>query len=314
MRKITALALFLFLATSVHAQEVLRVDGAPARLEMDVEAAMNPAWSPDGAYLAFTGPRYEGIWIVRPDGSDLRQVSDEPGAGYGFEWSPDGRALLARVSQYDGPRRLNAVKVFDVETGEERLVTAYRSRMPTLPHWMPDGGRAYLFSEGDLEVFDTGLAPAAGKAADQVVLLGVGTQLARADLATGAVEAVSPLGDAQVLNLALSPDGARAVFEVMGGNMHVMNVDGTGLTDLGTGYRPQWSPDGAYIVYMRTEDDGHAVTASDLYAVRADGTGHVRLTDTPERLEMNPAWSPDGRWIAFDSMDEEALFLLPVAH
>lgn len=313
MRTISCIVLLLLLSTAAHAQDAVPVLGAPVRLDVDVEAAMDPAWSPDGSYLAFTGARYEGIWIVRPDGSDLRQLSDEPAAGYGFSWSPDGRVLLARVSRYEGPRRLSAVKVFDVETGTARLLTTYRPLMPALPHWAPDGGRAYLYTGGDLEMLDAGSAPAGKTAAEQRVLLSAGEHLVRADLATGAVERIAPPGDAPALNLARSPDGTRAVFEVMGGSMYVMGVDGTGLVDLGRGHRPQWSPDGTSIVYMLTEDDGHTFVASDLYAVRADGTGRVRLTDTPERLEMNPAWSPDGRWIAFDSMDEGALFLLPVA-
>ncbi len=63
---------------------------------------------------------------------------------------------------------------------------------------------------------------------------------------------------------------------------------------------------------MRTEDDGHSITASDLYAARADGSASVRLTDTPDALEMNPSWSPEGSRIAFD--DRGALYEIRVAY
>jgi Tol biopolymer transport system component len=63
---------------------------------------------------------------------------------------------------------------------------------------------------------------------------------------------------------------------------------------------------------MVTEDDGYAVTASDLVAVRADGSARVALTQTPDRIEMNPSWRPDGRAIAFDDLTDGALYLLPV--
>ena len=63
---------------------------------------------------------------------------------------------------------------------------------------------------------------------------------------------------------------------------------------------------------MRTEDDGHQFTASDLFATRIDGDITVQVTHTPDRLEMNPSWSPDGRHIAFD--DRGTIFVMPVSN
>jgi Tol biopolymer transport system component len=116
-----------------------------------------------------------------------------------------------------------------------------------------------------------------------------------------------------LLNVAPSPDGRRVAFEVYGGNLFVMSLDGSSLVDLGHGARPTWSPDGRWVAFMVTEDDGHTVTAADLVAARADGSGQVALTSTPDRLEMNPSWAPDGRALAFDDATDGALYLLPVS-
>ena len=56
---------------------------------------------------------------------------------------------------------------------------------------------------------------------------------------------------------------------------------------------PTWSPDGHRIAFVSDRAGGNL----DLYAIATDGTGLVRLTDSPGD-EFSPAWSPDGRTIA----------------
>src|SRR5207253_8198146 len=55
------------------------------------------SWSPDGAWLAFAfgsadNPGlYQGAEVIRPDGSERRQLSQDPLVA--FYWSPDSRRL-----------------------------------------------------------------------------------------------------------------------------------------------------------------------------------------------------------------------------
>ena len=83
--------------------------------ESDPRAAVGvPLWSPDGRSIAFVSSKgrtgYDfGIWLVNPDGSNLRQVVPQ---GLGIAWSPDGRwlyytdnatGLLNRIPASGGP-------------------------------------------------------------------------------------------------------------------------------------------------------------------------------------------------------------------
>jgi TolB protein len=60
---------------------------------------------------------------------------------------------------------------------------------------------------------------------------------------------------------------------------------------------PEWSPDGSRLLY--TGSPTLTIFSSDIYVVMADGTGEVKLTDTPGVHESHAQWSPDGTKIVF---------------
>ena len=109
----------------------------------------------------------------------------------------------------------------------------------------------------------------------------------------------------EFLFVAWSPDGDRLAF-VDGGHefgpneIYVINADGTGLTQITSGYfdtSPAWSPDGKLIAFARGSAGG--TINYDIYVMRPDGTGLRNVTDDPVP-ELDPSWSPDGTRIAFE--------------
>ena len=308
--------LTLALAVAVWGQlsAGVKVVGKPVRLVGgDGNFFMNPVWSPDGRMIAFTGERYEGLWVMNADGSQVRELTAEPAAGYGFEWSADSRAILARVAQYRGPFRYNAAKIFHIDSGIATLLTEYRTSMPELPHWADGDSKVVIVGSKEVEVLQSGRETIeAAKTVPRYFCYQKGGAMVVAGPGAKPLASLDPLPGEQYLNEVLSPDGTRLAFEVLGGDLYVVNVDGSELVNLGRGNRPQWAPDSRHLVYMITEDDGHQFTSSDIYCVMVDGSEKVAITSTPGRLEMNPSWSPDGKFIAFDTMDEGAIYVVRV--
>jgi eukaryotic-like serine/threonine-protein kinase len=124
---------------------VADADGTnPRQLTQDAFTNRGPRWSPDGRTIAFYANRTGTfqIWTIRPDGSGLRQVTDQTGTeGFYYPvWSPDGQRML--FSSFEG--RSMAVDVSK----------AWHDQAPTsLPplddpdtsfvawSWSPDGAR-----------------------------------------------------------------------------------------------------------------------------------------------------------------------------
>ncbi len=86
---------------------------------------------------------------------------------------------------------------------------------------------------------------------------------------------------------AFSPDGSKIAFQRYdgGGDVYVMNVDGSDQTVLAEGYDPAWTPDGRLSYAFR----------SDIWTMDADGGNQQLLVASGS----HPAWSPDGTKVAF---------------
>ncbi|MGH6914115.1 MAG: TolB family protein, partial [Geminicoccales bacterium] len=81
-------------------------------------------------------PRYSSVFIVRPDGSEQRELS---GDGFGADfpaWSPDGRQLA--FDSY-GPDRYGNLFVMELSGGALRQLTDEEARGGITPAWSPDG-------------------------------------------------------------------------------------------------------------------------------------------------------------------------------
>ncbi len=281
---------------------------------------MAPVWSPDGTKLAFTQSGYTGIWIYDFSVQSIKQISDEKAAGFAMKWSNDSQSLLCRVAKYEGMKRLNAVKIFNIETNESFNLTDYKTKMSYLPNWADGDSKVILPTDNGIEVYNTGKLKNQNIPKSELTAILQNNQLVIYNSLTKQENILNPLinhpdfinKNLRFINVSTSPDQSKVVFEVVGGNLYSMNIDGTNLVDLGKGYRAKWSSDSKKLVYMISEDDGYTITKSDIFIINADGTEKRNITNTPDIIEMNPCFSPDMKQVVFDVLNDGSIYLLNI--
>ncbi len=307
MKKIVFLLFILFFSLPIL---LLAQDNNSVWLTGSLDdISMNPVYSPDGTMIAFTKSNYVGLYIYNLADGSISQLSDEISAGYAFKWSSDSKSILSRVTRYDGTRGYMSLKVFDVASGKSVQISEETSNMPYLPQWSSGNDKVLLPQKDGLKVFQSGKEQSILERQNAIVVYTTYDKIIVEDIANSEVKTLEPLKGKKYLNVTASPDGSKIAFEVYGGNLFIMNIDGTDLIDLDIGYNPKWSADSKSLVYMITEDDGHTYTASDIFIINADGTNKRNLTNTTDSIEMNPSISPDGKTITYESFDDGSIYL-----
>ncbi len=130
----------------------------PDRLLLTDHGETNPAWSPQGDWIAFVdlneSGESTGVVLRNPDAVDRVQLSQS--TDYAPAWSPDGRSV-AFVSLRDGDEEIYVVEVGnDGPAGAVAQVTDNRG-VDYAPAWSPDGQRLAFLSdrEGTLDIYSS---------------------------------------------------------------------------------------------------------------------------------------------------------------
>lgn len=303
-----------------------------------LDNAFNPAWSPDGTWIAFdaswSGPRR--IWIADARGRNPHQLTtddSEATAHVRPRWSPDGAKIV--FQNIEGTK--SDVRIVDVRTREMKWVTndfvtdvhpvwafdggsivfsSYRGgginlwRIPVDLDGTPAGGMMQITSgpghdvDADTPRSENRLVFAILKQNAELWRLPVDPQTGEA---AGAPEQVVATSRENTRG-AWSPDGESIAFgSDRGGEMNLWLLslrDGkTRRLTSGAGgdYQPNWSPDAKSLAFF----SGRA-GAVDIWRYDFDGETLTRLT-RGEGININPFFSPDGRQIAFLSDREGRL-------
>lgn len=322
---VAVLALVALTACSVGSE--VHVVGADGSNHLRVGSGMLGALSRNGNQVLFSqggdiavATRDGGVRLLTSDGFD-----DSP------TWSPDGgRVAFSRDTAPDDTYQQD-VYVMNGDGTAQRSLTA-GPEDDDAPVWSPDGTRLAFFRRADARRLsderDLYVVNADGSALRRV---GQGAQAEGAPswspdgrriafawsgpgegapVASGIAVAQADGSDmaritqtARVANTYQaadgspdwSPDGARIVFSRQGG-VHVIGPDGSGLSELAPrGNDPKWAPDGKQIAFCCA---GRKAYDDGIFTMGPDGSGMRRLY----KQGYSPTWSGDGTLIAFEKL------------
>ena len=229
------------------------------------EPLLSPAWSPDGAKLAYVSfERGNSSIYIQEIATGAREVvSARKGINGAPAFSPDGRKLALTLSFAGHPN------IYSMELAGHQITQLTRGfAIDTEPKWMPDGQTIVFTSDRS------------GK-----------PQLYQISASGGAATRITFQGDYNA-NASIAWDGKHIAMVQGSGNVYRIAVldkttgDSKPISVGNLDDHPSYAPNASMLLYTATEGPRDV-----LYAVSANGRVRQRLVLADGDVR-EPAWSP----------------------
>jgi Tol biopolymer transport system component len=290
--------LFILLGTSIAFSQikVKKVEKVQVKAEKTWNA---PQFSKNGKVLYLTTINYQGIWEYSLSTKQLKTITPDEGAGYGFDVSSDGKQIAyRRTLNAENPlNRIQEIVLTDLAGNSSTVIE--RGNDLSIP---VINNTSVVYSANNkikniTSLKNTGIK-VLGIENTKIVLNKNGEKIL-----------FDPLGNGSYIWPSLSPDGKKILAHDMRIGSFICDLDGGNLVKLGKCNYPQWTRDGKWIIYMTDKDDGHTILSSDIFAISPATKKTVQLTNTKNVIELNPSCSPVENKITYNTLSGEIYIL-----
>jgi dipeptidyl aminopeptidase/acylaminoacyl peptidase len=268
----------------------------------------NPAFSPDGRYLAFTakrdGDKTPQLYVLPIGGGEARRVTNVPTGISEVRWFPDSQKL-AFVS-----RIWPELKTWD-EQGK-RLAERDESKM-TAKVWdtIPVTSWDIWVDERQAHVYSIKLTGGEPEA----ITLKAGVELTRAvsENESGRYD-ISADGKSIAFVTDTDPSAAKANIDVLLLRIGESKAKNITTDNPASDSSPRFSPDGRYLAYLKQSIPGFYGDTRRLVLADADGSDARVLFSTWDRSVGDVQWAQDGQTIysVIDDAGMSRLYELPL--
>jgi WD40 repeat protein len=247
--------------------------------------------------IAFVSNRdgNDEIYVMNPDGSNQRRLTNTPGEDWHPAWPPDGTKILFQCMSGG---TFNVCMINADGSGYTQITNWTKDDgLAQRPVWSPDGGKIVVTRElaggqklivmnadgsNQREIVSLGRDPSWSPDGTQIAFIrweGGGLQIWTTS-PDGSNVRVLTQGDHDHMYPTWSPDGSQIAFEYDHTHVAVMEAGGGPpriIADKGS-YNLSWSPDGQRIVI--------APSGEGLWLINADGSGLTQIAQEGKQ----PAW------------------------
>jgi len=317
---------------------VERSGGTARRLTSFQGQTLNPHFSPDGKWIAFTG-EYAGnddVYVVPSEGGEPKRLTWHPGSDQVQGWTPDGKAVMFSSARATwAPSGVPRFWTVPVSGGVEEPMALPRSNQGKIS---PDGSRvAYRMNTSldeerrnyrggqnrpiwivDLQSYDLISPPWTDSkdmdpawVGDTVYFISDRDGVANVwayDTKSKRLTQATRFNDFDVKSLDTGP--GAVVFEQAGyiheldprsGKEHIVNITATGDFPW---MMPRWEDVSRSMTNIALSPTGKRVVLEargEIFTIPAEKGDIRNLTHSSGSAERDPAWSPDGKYVSYFS-------------